>query len=66
MACLIRVPTEIVKSRTQTSAYGAGASSLMSATNVWKLEGLRGFYRGFGITLAREVNTVRTQYNRLR
>lgn len=66
MACLIRVPTEIVKSRTQTSAYGAGASSLMSATNVWKLEGLRGFYRGFGITLAREVNTVRTQFYRLR
>jgi solute carrier family 25 S-adenosylmethionine transporter 26 len=59
MACLIRVPTEIVKSRTQTSAYGAGTSSLSSATNVLKYEGFRGFYRGFGITLAREVSLGR-------
>ena len=61
MACLIRVPTEIVKSRTQTSAYGAGTSSLSSATNVLKYEGFRGFYRGFGITLAREVSLDRAR-----
>jgi hypothetical protein len=55
MSCLIRVPTEVVKSRTQTSAYGAGGS-LHSFTNTLKLEGIKGFYRGFGITIAREVS----------
>lgn len=63
VACLVRVPTEIVKSRMQTAAYGAEArSSLDAFRNVWRSEGLRGFYRGFGITIMREVSlsTVRS------
>lgn len=49
------MPTEIIKSRTQTSAYGDGRSSIHSAAMTFRTEGLRGFYRGFGITIAREV-----------
>ena len=51
-ACLVRVPTEVVKQRAQTAA---ASSSLDVARQVWAREGLRGFYRGFGSTVAREV-----------
>ncbi|GAA5915119.1 hypothetical protein JCM8208_002633 [Rhodotorula glutinis] len=51
-ACLVRVPTEVVKQRAQTAA---ASSSLDVARQVWAREGLRGFYRGFGSTVAREI-----------
>jgi len=54
-ACLVRVPTELVKTRAQTSAYGPLASSLDSARMVLHTDGLKGFYRGFGITVMREI-----------
>lgn len=54
-ACMIRVPTEVVKSRQQTSKYGSG-NSLQAAKRVFAEAGLKGFYRGFGSTIAREVN----------
>ena len=58
-ACLIRVPTEVIKTRSQTSTYGALAdSSLAAARLLWRTEGLKGFYRGFGITVMREVGVV--------
>mmetsp|Transcript_15611 Transcript_15611/g.20346 ORF Transcript_15611/g.20346 Transcript_15611/m.20346 type:complete len:291 (-) Transcript_15611:299-1171(-) len=62
MACLVRVPTEVVKARMQTARTKlsmvdtirtilneplSGASS--------KPAGLSGLYRGFGITLMREI-----------
>lgn len=53
-ACMIRVPTEVVKSRQQTSKYGSG-NSLHAAKRVMAEAGLRGFYQGFGSTIAREV-----------
>ncbi|KAL7425122.1 S-adenosylmethionine transporter [Cryptotrichosporon argae] len=62
ISCLIRVPTEIVKSRTQTAAYGAGGSSVQSALNTFRFEGVRGFYRGFGITIAREIPFTSIQF----
>lgn len=53
---MIRVPTEVVKSRAQTSSYGpASRSSLSAARHVLRSDGLKGFYRGFGSTVAREV-----------
>jgi hypothetical protein len=55
-ACLVRVPTELVKTRAQTSAYGPLTSSLYSARMVLHTDGLKGFYRGFGITVMREVS----------
>lgn len=56
MACLIRVPTEVVKSRAQISAYGKDVGTFGAAVKLMQIEGLRGFYRGFGITLARDVS----------
>lgn len=55
-ACLIRVPTEVIKTRTQTSSYGtSAASSLASAKLLLQNDGIKGLYRGFGITVMREV-----------
>lgn len=55
-ACLIRVPTEVVKQRQQTSAYGLGTSSFQAAKRVIAESGVRGLYTGFGTTVAREVS----------
>ncbi|KAF9066437.1 mitochondrial carrier domain-containing protein [Rhodocollybia butyracea] len=61
-ACLIRVPTEVVKTRMQTSTYGAGFSSLSAAKILWASDGLGGFYRGFGITVLREIPFTSLQF----
>jgi solute carrier family 25 S-adenosylmethionine transporter 26 len=52
MACLIRVPTEVLKQRMQAGMYKTFGSSLSS---VLATEGFMGLYRGFGITIFREV-----------
>lgn len=58
-ACLIRVPTEVVKSRLQTLSYGHGAGVLTAVRAVWHEAGgrggLRGFYTGFASTVGREI-----------
>ncbi len=66
-ACLVRVPTEVVKQRMQTAnladvaaqAEGAAgtqmSSSLGYAKHLLKTEGPRGFYQGFGSTVIREL-----------
>lgn len=57
VACLIRVPTEVVKSRMQAASYGSATSnSLQAAKRVLRDGGISGFYRGFGSTIAREVS----------
>ncbi|TFK52171.1 S-adenosylmethionine transporter [Heliocybe sulcata] len=62
-ACLIRVPTEVIKTRVQTSTYGALASSSLSAARlVWRNEGMSGFYRGFGSTIMREIPFTSLQF----
>ncbi|ORX37728.1 putative S-adenosylmethionine transporter [Kockovaella imperatae] len=62
MSCLIRVPTEVIKSRTQAGTYGKGKSSLHSAIMTARNEGIRGFYRGFGITIVREIPFTSIQF----
>ncbi|KAL9711403.1 S-adenosylmethionine transporter [Leucoagaricus gongylophorus] len=58
-ACMIRVPTEVIKTRTQTSSYGAAhASSVAAMKIVFRNEGINGFYRGFGITVIREADPI--------
>ncbi|KAH8088977.1 mitochondrial carrier domain-containing protein [Cristinia sonorae] len=62
-ACLVRVPTEVIKTRTQTSTYGDKASSSLAAARlVLSTEGLRGFYRGFGSTIMREIPFTSLQF----
>ncbi|KAL6303917.1 S-adenosylmethionine transporter [Sparassis latifolia] len=61
-ACAVRVPTEVIKTRTQTSTYGKMASSLDAAKRVLADEGLRGFYRGFGSTIMREIPFTSIQF----
>ncbi|PFH45426.1 hypothetical protein AMATHDRAFT_159864 [Amanita thiersii Skay4041] len=62
-ACLIRVPTEVIKTRMQTSTYGTlSTSSLSAARLVLKTEGTKGFYQGFGITIMREIPFTSLQF----
>jgi len=62
-ACLIRVPTEVIKTRTQTSTYGPSVtSSWASAKQVMKTDGFAGFYRGFFITIIREIPFTSIQF----
>ncbi|KIJ64667.1 hypothetical protein HYDPIDRAFT_28598 [Hydnomerulius pinastri MD-312] len=62
-ACLVRVPTEVIKTRTQTSSYGPSATSSLSAAKlVLKYDGIKGFYRGFGTTIMREIPFTSLQF----
>ncbi|KAJ1022410.1 hypothetical protein NDA13_005317 [Ustilago tritici] len=54
-ACLIRVPTEVIKSRQQTMTYGKGTTTFQAFKKVFQEAGIRGYYRGFGSTVGREV-----------
>jgi len=51
-ACLIRVPVEVVKQRTQALE---ASSSLASFKKTISTEGLKGFYRGYFSTVIREI-----------
>lgn len=54
-ACLVRVPTEVVKQRQQTSTYGTGTTSADVLKLVVQQGGVRALYQGFLITISREV-----------
>lgn len=56
VACLIRVPVEIAKQRKQALYVKKETSSLQILYQAFKQDGLiKGVYRGFGITIMREV-----------
>lgn len=52
-ACLVRVPTEVLKQKMQTRF--SGSSMLHVGRVILSAEGYRGFYSGFSVTLLREV-----------
>lgn len=52
-ACVVRVPVEVVKQRRQTTARHS--SAMVVARAAVRREGVRGLYRGFGSTVAREI-----------
>ncbi|KAG0142582.1 hypothetical protein CROQUDRAFT_67087 [Cronartium quercuum f. sp. fusiforme G11] len=54
-ACLVRVPTEVIKQRQQTSAYGTATTSFQALKRVLKQGGTKALYQGFLITISREV-----------
>jgi len=53
-ACLIRVPVENVKQRRQAESVKYN-SSITVMRNIFKLEGVKGFYRGYLTTVMREI-----------
>ena len=62
MACLVRVPTEVVKARMQTTSSAGNMMQTIRAILQEPLSssssqpaGLSGLYRGFSITLLREI-----------
>lgn len=56
LACLIRVPTEIVKQRKQTYVGTRSKSAISILVDAYKKEGLRrGVYRGFTSTVIRDL-----------
>eukprot|EP00536_Pseudo-nitzschia_multiseries_P010293 jgi/Psemu1/258872/estExt_Genewise1Plus.C_3080034 len=69
-ACLVRVPTEVIKQKMQTNA--ANASSLSKTVEMVLAEthgtgvlgrlGAGGLYRGYGITLMREIPFAMIQF----
>ena len=62
-ACLIRVSTEVIKTRMQTSSYGNVAQSSFSVLRlVLRNQGLRGLYQGFCITVTREIPFTSLQF----
>lgn len=60
-ACLVRVPTDVVKSRQQTAAYGR-ISSLQALRLVVAHDGVRGLYRGYSSTILREIPFTCVQF----
>jgi solute carrier family 25 (mitochondrial S-adenosylmethionine transporter), member 26 len=70
MACTVRVPTEVVKAKMQTGSSGAGATLLetvrlvLSETHGGSLLSrfTGGLYRGYGITLMREIPFAMIQF----
>ncbi|KZV90021.1 mitochondrial carrier [Exidia glandulosa HHB12029] len=62
IACFVRVPTEVVKQRTQAQHGATKLSSLAVARVLASSEGFRGFYRGFGATVYREIPFAGVQY----
>ncbi|KAJ3189291.1 hypothetical protein HDU85_002919 [Gaertneriomyces sp. JEL0708] len=51
-ACVVRVPTEVVKQRMQTGLYISVPQAL---TAIMGSEGVRGLYRGYAMTIFREI-----------
>jgi solute carrier family 25 S-adenosylmethionine transporter 26 len=51
-ACLVRVPTDVVKQRMQVGLF---SSLSQSARDIYSRQGFFGFYRGFQMTIFREI-----------
>lgn len=58
-ACIVRVPTEIVKQRMQAGRY---ASASVAVRDIVATSGARGLFRGYMSTLAREIPFALIQF----
>jgi len=58
-ACCIRVPVEVVKQRLQAGQY---PNLRYGAAHVWRTEGISGFFRGYGMTVLREIPFAMIQF----
>lgn len=59
VACIVRVPTEVIKQRMQTGQHRSVAQSLRS---IIKAEGIIGLYRGYAMTVFREIPFTCVQF----
>lgn len=55
VACLVRVPTEVLKQRYQANLVQSNSSLWTNIAELRKRDGLAGFYRGYGSTILREI-----------
>ena len=58
-ACSVRVPVEMIKQQMQA---GQHRSMQAAAQSIWKTSGAKGFYKGYGITMFREVPFAMIQF----
>lgn len=67
-ACLVRVPAEIIKQRTQTGVIGVGSKSTSWSNFLYLIKNksgegtLRGLYRGWNTTIMREIPFTMIQF----
>jgi solute carrier family 25 (mitochondrial S-adenosylmethionine transporter), member 26 len=61
-SCIIRVPTEVVKQRAQAMAEHSSLSAFKEILAAKNENVFRGLYRGFGITVMREVPFTMIQF----
>ena len=61
-ACLVRVPTEVVKSNMQTSTHSSSSTVASTVRAITTDGGFLGLYRGFGITIMREIPFALIQF----
>ncbi len=62
-ACFVRVPAEVIKQRTQAFKHNSSLDSLKSILKNENKEGiLKGLYRGWGITIMREIPFTIIEY----
>lgn len=61
-ACIIRVPTEVVKQRAQAMAEHSSLSAFRAILAARHESVFRGLYRGFGITIMREIPFTMIQF----
>lgn len=55
VACLVRVPTEVLKQRYQANIVQVKSSLWANIGQLYSREGISGFYRGYGSTILREI-----------
>ena len=61
-SCIIRVPTEVVKQRAQALTSHSSLSAFKEILFARHESVLRGLYRGFGITITREIPFTMIQF----
>lgn len=61
-ACIIRVPTEVVKQRAQAMAEHSSLSAFKEILSGRHESVFMGLYRGFGITIMREIPFTMIQF----
>ncbi|KAF3104241.1 S-adenosylmethionine transporter [Orbilia oligospora] len=65
-ACTVRVPVEVVKQRAQATGTGSSLAAVKYVVNLGKDRGLLGvwreIYRGYGVTIMREIPFTMIQF----